>query len=126
MSERLTDEQMREIRLAINASEPLLAEDPDTSLAAKWWLPRVKAFCGEVIRLRGVVGRLVEALDWVADNLGAGIEWGGPFDKDHLQGVYHCTHCDARWKPEGDLTEHHNSGCGLAGMMAALKLAGEE
>lgn len=60
-----------------------------------------------------LIAELREALNWCMDNLGAGVEWGGPFDKKHQQGVYHCTHCDARWKPRGDGTEHHKPGCGL-------------
>lgn len=60
------------------------------------------------------------ALTWCLENLGAGIEWGGPFDADHPQGEYHCTHCDARWKPNGPGEETHKENCGLLKARAAL------
>jgi hypothetical protein len=64
---------------------------------------------------------LMHALKWCLDNLGAGIEWGGPFDKQHLQGVYHCTHCEARWKPQADGRQYHKANCGLEKVMLLVR-----
>lgn len=66
---------------------------------------------GEVVSMNEM--NIREALIWCLENLGDGIEWGGPFDDEHKQGVYHCLHCDERWKPNGEGREQHKPSCGL-------------
>lgn len=56
---------------------------------------------------------LLSSLQWVINNLPAGIEWGGPYDENHPQGEYRCLHCDARWLPNGPEIESHKPECGL-------------
>ena len=70
------------------------------------------------------IERLEGALRWAADNLGVRIEWGGPFDDEHPQGVYHCTYCDERWKPTGVGIELHKADCGLVAMRQAIAAKG--
>jgi hypothetical protein len=76
----------------------------------------------DVTALLAEVEKLRSGIKWALENLGAGIEWGGPFDDEHQQGVYHCTHCDARWKPTGDDEQPHREDCGLAKLR---RLSGE-
>lgn len=86
------------------------------------WTPETP-FHAEECRYPEALRRIAEArkaLGWCLENLGSGVEWGGPFDDGHLQGVHHCIHCDARWKPEGDGSEHHQDGCELVKVRAAL------
>ena len=72
------------------------------------------ALLDELEKLRVEREELRKGVNWALENLGAGIEWGGPFDDEHQQGVYHCTHCDAQRKPNSDGKEERVGGCRLA------------
>jgi len=77
----------------------------------------------EFCHLHASAEKLRDALDWCMDELPAGIDWGGPFDEEHKQGEYHCTHCDARWKPTGAGLDAHKADCPLLKCRAALSTA---
>jgi len=67
----------------------------------------------------------VQALQWCMDEMPAGIDWGGPFDDEHPQGMYHCSHCGKRFEPgnQDEQLTKHGAGCGLVLAQLALNRA---